>query len=837
MRWVFRSFVCLFALGVAACDPPQVLLSTSQLKVSVTARGTGELLVVVDPSTTSQFVDIHHRIDGSPQLNLRMTEKNGRWRHVLTDLEPGAIVDFYITYEFGGLAHDTRWLRYVLDGSCCTPTADPSPAPTPSPPTPEPTPSASTSPAPTATPPSGHTANPITPTDYTHRVAHNGQETSIIVRPFQTIGSSTVAYRVNGAAELSRTLQRNKDEWSVNVEASPGDDVEYRFFLSYSDGQNTMFLRSAWQRAVVGAPPTSRPAPITVDTAGRFRDRHENEARFEPFVAGYFEASTFAVLLLDFGNALDVSVAVADDAEFVDIKLFDTNPVPPHLRAPEVRADYRVAARMLSYDDPTTGARTWHWRQERNDATGADLAPGSLVDLEFTIRRIESQPVHEGSNGQYYTAIFRHRMGEPGLTELLVDPAARSGGATSAYVISEAEWSFAQAARNLDHEGLVTFLRGKRLFDRDLAQEEPSKLGPRYEATSCAACHVRDGSAAPPEGPGDEGDGMTVTLGIADEGDPLYGRQLQRRAVPGTLREGAFEVQWNAASGAIPDGTPYELLTPHAETHDLAFGPVASPLRLRVAPRLVGLGLLQSIPTDAILAHVDENDLDGDGISGRARLVLDETTGAQALGRFGWKADAASVKQQVARAYVLDLGMTSAAFPVDDTPAAGAASDPIEVSETDLADVSDYVSTLAVPMRIDWDDPDVQNGVEVFREVGCATCHIETFTTDAAARLTPLRGQLIQPFTDLLLHDMGPGLADPSGTDPGLEREWRTAPLWGLGRTEIVGGHSRFLHDGRARSLLEAILWHGGEAATARERFVQRSANDRRALLRFLESL
>lgn len=846
MRSLVRTAVCLAALTLLACDPPVLLYSSGDVKVSVAERAPDRLVVIAKPTVPAAFVDVHYRVNGGPQSNLRMTLEKGRWRWVVAPLAPGDIVDFFLTFEKNGPAIDTPGLRHTYGGACCgptpspAPTAGPTPAATPSPastpgatPRPGPTPS----PRPTSVPPPRAAPDPLTPTDYVHSVIFDGSRATIRVRPFSPLGPSTVSFQVGAESEQSRPLTRVGEEWTVAFDAAAGAPLRYSFFLSMSDGENTMFLRSATQQATIGDPPTVRTAPLTVDTAGRFRDRHENERRFEPFIEGYFEASTFAVLLLDFGDAIDVSVAVADDAEFVDIKLFDKNPTPPHRRAPEVRADYAVAARMLAHDDPETGARTWHWRQEHNRETGLDLAPGMLVDLEFTIRRVEGQPVHGGSNGQYYTAIFRHRMGEPGLTEIVTSPFARAGGTTSAYVISEPEWSFAQAARNLDHEGLVTFLRGKRLFDRDVATEEPTALGPRYDATSCAACHVRDGSAPPPAGPQDPRPGLTVGVGAPTAPDPLYGQQLQRRAVPGVAPEGQLDLRWTSTAGFLLDGTPYELVAPTATLHDLAFGPLANPsVSLRVAPRLVGLGLLEAVASSTLLALADPADEDGDGLSGRARIVFDDATGETAVGRFGWKAGAARVEQQVARAYLLDLGMTSTGFPVDDeTPADLAPAATTEVTGADLDDVTRYVSTLAVPMRVDVDDPVVEQGHETFLDLGCGGCHVPTLETDANATVEALAGQVIHPFTDLLLHDMGPGLADPGGGP--LAREWRTAPLWGLGRTGVVGDHTRFLHDGRARNLMEAIVWHGGEAAASRDRFIGSSAAERTALLRFLESL
>lgn len=842
MRTFHSTVLCLAALLLVACDPPTVLLRTAQIEVSAAERPPDRLVVFAKPATRSGFVDVHYRVNGGPQRNLRMSEKKGRWRYTVDGLNAGDRVDVFVTYERGGAAHDTPWLTWTYRAD------DPPPSPTPTPratprPTATSTPRATATPPaptprPTAIPPRGDAAEPLTPTDYTHRVTFDGATATLHVVPFSALGDSTATFRLDGGSERTVPLSQRGNEWVADVPASAGATVRYSFFLRMSDGENSLFLRSATFEATVGAPADTRSAPLIVETAGRFRDRHENERRFEPFIAGYFEASTFAVLLLDFGDALDVTVAVADEAEFVDIKLFDTNPTPPHLRADEVRADYRVAARMLAHDDPETGARTWHWRQERNPARDVDLAPGELVDLEFTIRRVQGQAVHGGSNGQYYTAIFRHRMGEPGLTEVLTSPFSRPGDATSVYVVSEPEWSFAQAARNLDHEGLVTFLRGKRLFDRDLAAEAPDALGPRFDATSCVACHPRDGSAAPSD---DTSSTPGLTVGVAGSGTPhpAYGRQLQRRSAPGWSAEGRLTLEWPGATDALGDGTPYELVRPVPSLSTLAFGAISTDrITLRVAPRLIGLGLLEAVADETIVAGADPLDADGDGVSGRVRTVWDDAAGREATGRFGWKADAASLRQQVARAYLLDLGATTTVFPVDaETPANPAPPGPVEIPAGDLDDVTSYIATLGVPMRLDADAPEVGRGFATFVDLGCAACHTPTLVTGEETPHVALRSRVIHPFSDLLLHDMGDGLADPTASDPDLAREWRTAPLWGLGRTEIVSGHSRFLHDGRARSVLEAILWHDGEARSSRDRFAALDGEERAALLRFLGSL
>jgi CxxC motif-containing protein (DUF1111 family) len=248
---------------------------------------------------------------------------------------------------------------------------------------------------------------------------------------------------------------------------------------------------------------------------------------------------------------------------------------------------------------------------------------------------------------------------------------------------------------------------------------------------------------------------------------------------------------------------------------------------VRLPRRLVGLGLLEAIDERDLLARADPMDCDGNGISGRAQLVADPRTGAIHLGRFGWKAEKIGIEHQVADALEADLGVTSSYFP---EPSGG-----FELEDTDLARLTAYMRLLGLPAQRNAGDPRVAEGARVFAELGCASCHAPTARTGSTHPMVELRDQDIRPYSDLLVHDLGDGLADDSGGE--LSREWRTAPLWGIGLVSTVAGHTRFLHDGRARSILEAILWHGGEAEPVKQRVIALSTEEREALLAFLESL
>jgi CxxC motif-containing protein (DUF1111 family) len=248
------------------------------------------------------------------------------------------------------------------------------------------------------------------------------------------------------------------------------------------------------------------------------------------------------------------------------------------------------------------------------------------------------------------------------------------------------------------------------------------------------------------------------------------------------------------------------------------------------------------VPVETLEALADPDDADGDGISGRINWLTD-VTGKRAAGRFGWKANVATLREQGAGAAVGDIGITSALFPAQNCPPVqtacrAAAADPApELKPSFLDRLEIYARTLAVPMARNLDDPTVAHGLQLFRDLGCASCHMPTLKTDASAALPELRNQTFHPFTDLLLHDMGEALADHRPDHSATGTEWRTPPLWGLGLLEKVNGHDRLLHDGRARGPAEAILWHGGEAEAAREKFRNADAADRAALIAFLNAL
>jgi CxxC motif-containing protein (DUF1111 family) len=324
----------------------------------------------------------------------------------------------------------------------------------------------------------------------------------------------------------------------------------------------------------------------------------------------------------------------------------------------------------------------------------------------------------------------------------------------------------------------------------------------------------------------------------------LYGSQLQDRAINGVPAEGRIHIGYTTRRGHYGDGTPYALSVPHYDIVERAFGPLPKGVQIspRVASGVFGVGLLEAIPEQTIIARADPTDHDRDGISGRPNRVADARSGEMALGRFGWKANVPTVEQQNASAFNGDIGVSSPIFTKQNCPAgqracrAARTGGRPEVDAHKLDRVTRYTRTLAVPARHDVGAQRTSAGAQRFADFGCAACHVPEVKT-GAADIAALRDQVIRPYTDLLLHDMGPGLADgrPDGLATGAE--WRTAPLWGIGLVQIVNHHTRFLHDGRARNLAEAILWHGGEASAPMRRFRDAPERVRRELLAFLASL
>ena len=439
-----------------------------------------------------------------------------------------------------------------------------------------------------------------------------------------------------------------------------------------------------------------------------------------------------------------------------------------------------------------------------------------------------------------------------------VDPdalmVAELGGETTAFTSNRN--AFSMSARNLTTGERRTFEVGDSFFEQNwvtapASTEARDGLGPTFNAQSCSSCHVLDGRGKPPENADDPERGLLIRLSIPGQtaegapiGDPVYGNQLQDRAINGVEPEGRFTISYVEITGEFADGEPYVLLMPAYDFIELAFGDMSEELMTspRIAPATIGMGLLEAITEEDIMALADPDDLDGDGISGRANMVWDIDKGEAAMGRFGWKANAPTLKQQALDAFAGDIGITSSHHMEENCPpiqtecSAAPNGGVPEMPDARAERLVFYVQTLAVPAMRNIDDAQVRKGAEMFLKANCSSCHTPSYTT-GEHEIPALSNQTIFPYTDLLLHDMGDGLADGRPDFLATGKEWRTPPLWGIGLVERVNGHTRLLHDGRARNLSEAILWHGGEAQEARDAFREMSKVEREALIAFLKSL
>lgn len=448
------------------------------------------------------------------------------------------------------------------------------------------------------------------------------------------------------------------------------------------------------------------------------------------------------------------------------------------------------------------------------------------------------------------------------------------GGGTSIGIATGV--SFSLPAANLPESKKPDFYAGRALAHQPWVRGQTTTdardgLGPLYNARTCLACHANGGRGALPNDETEMVIDGVVLLGAGSDPvqgaipDPTYGTQLQSQStsLAHQLRHVRGVEQANLRPGVRPEAYPYvrhhttrfeygdgeviELRRPELVIKNHGYGAFARGITaaLRIAPPIHGAGLIDAIAQRDIDARADPDDGNGDGISGRVNIAWDFERGRPAPGRFGLKANRVNLENQVAAALAGDMGISNRLFPSQpcsaNQPACAAGphgvdAEGLEISDELLSMIVDFNRSIAVPERRMEDHPMVRRGRELFFDVGCNGCHTPSYTTTAQAP-EHLAGQRIWPYTDLLLHDMGPGLADGRPDYAASGREWRTPPLWGVGLSRAVNGAVGLLHDGRARSVEEAIVWHGGEAKASRDRYAKLSAEDRRALRAFVKSL
>mgnify|MGYP003640790505 FL=1 len=448
------------------------------------------------------------------------------------------------------------------------------------------------------------------------------------------------------------------------------------------------------------------------------------------------------------------------------------------------------------------------------------------------------------------------------------------GGATT-WLKPDGRNAFTHYSANMAFEKRLDFKLGEALFQR-LWVTAPTRtkaadgLGPLFNSRACNGCHIRNGRGHPVDenDPGSGATSMLLRLSIPPQNtdqlrdhlngkvatipDPVYGGQFQDFSVPGIPAEGRVTVTYKTVPVDLEGGETVTLRKPTYGMTNLAYGPLHADIMVspRLAPPMIGLGLLEAISDDTLLARADPQDADNDGISGRVNYVWDLAKDDLAIGRFGWKAGMPTLDQQNQNAFQFDIGLSTPLYPNGSGDCTEAQTlcrnapngnspefENLEAHSqiTDL--VLYYARNIAPPVRINAGDADVIAGQKIFNVIGCAACHTPRYELPERADLPEQSGQVIWPYSDLLLHDMGDGLADHRPESQASGREWRTPPLWGIGRAKEIDDRAQFLHDGRATTILEAVLWHGGEATPARDAVTKLPPSDRSKLLAFLKSL
>lgn len=423
-----------------------------------------------------------------------------------------------------------------------------------------------------------------------------------------------------------------------------------------------------------------------------------------------------------------------------------------------------------------------------------------------------------------------------------------SGGLATTF--DETSQAFTHGISNLSgRDGFVHEFGDKAFEQTFVSAPAPvfGGLGYIYNNVSCISCHHNDGKGTPTAGLQNSSLLIRVSIPGTDvHGAPLsvpgYGFQIQDKALIGITPEATVNIQYTNMPVSYPDGTTAMLRKPSYTLTNLYF-PMPSNYFIspRLAPPVFGIGLLDNVPENTLLSFADENDADGDGISGRPNYIFDTAQNIRRIGRFGLKANTISLQNQVAVAYQQDMGVTNYLLPDENSKSQSQNKQGdktmVELPDSTLNAVIFYVKTLTVPARRDVTDATNKKGEILFNQINCSGCHKQTMYTGYVTDVPSLSNQRIHPYTDLLLHDMGDGLADGRPDFLATGNEWRTAPLWGLGMLQKVQGVAYYLHDGRAQSIEEAILWHGGEAEKSKEAFMNLSKTDRDAILSFLKSL
>jgi len=431
------------------------------------------------------------------------------------------------------------------------------------------------------------------------------------------------------------------------------------------------------------------------------------------------------------------------------------------------------------------------------------------------------------------------------------------GGETSQ--IFQNKYSFTLEAKNLSLEAKLDFSVGNGFFKNPWVPAPATTtardgLGPLFNTNGCEKCHIRDGRGERLTTEGIQKVSTLIRLILPPDTpalteqqtiygplpDPIYGHQFQPLSTPNISAEGNVQVIWHSKIETLHDGTNVTLKWPEITLSNLQYGKLNANTQLsaRIAPAMIGLGLLEQIKQQDILKNQSSQAKRDDNIKGEVNWVWDNRLKQTVIGRFGWKAAQPNIFQQNAAAFHGDLGLTTSVFshPTCTKAQTHCLTAPnggkTEVSDKILNFIQHYTRHINVPKRNTLE----KKGEVIFKEAKCNVCHRPNYITQINDSLPALSNQVIYPYTDMLLHDMGPNLAS-NQEFLATRQQWRTPPLWGLGKHEIVTGQLSLLHDGRASSMLEAILWHGGEAQESVNIVKSLPTQQRQLLISFLESL
>jgi CxxC motif-containing protein (DUF1111 family) len=593
--------------------------------------------------------------------------------------------------------------------------------------------------------------------------------------------------------------------------------------------------------------------------AGRVRGRHEKEGSFGQFLENYMDNRTYGFVNEDFTNTATKHIRTT--YEPVSTPDHDGNRITNWRHWKEqgdnatfMQNDYMKDMTMDAMPIPPTGTVAFVQQFDDMNPPGTrSFTMGDNFEFEFGIFILPTALATPGSRDSYYTDTFRLQIGVGGLTPYNMDfdngaapfnamgpgPASRFGGNTTASWLRIEPYNYyGEMALNIQQENVQNFVKGRQLFHTDFTNGQHSDpgnpvltavagfAGPLNNANSCETCHFLNGPGLALSGPL----GLTSSMVFKLPGGNQV-HQQQGSAVPGP----------STTMTVMLDGAPVTLTKPSYTVTTMQAGTPA--FSARIARKVVGMGLLEAVDERTLLLRADRLDCNKDGISGRPNFVKDPVSGALRIGRFGWKAEKVSVKHQVADAALVDMDVGTTMFK-DSTGK-------VELTDVQLSQIATYMSLLSVPPQLNpaETDPDVLAGEQIFKTAGCANCHQTDTVTGANHPFTELRNQSIKPYSDLLLHDMGPDLADNSGVAasddpmaPASASEWRTPPLWGISKLAIVDPMNRMtslglLHDGRAKNVTEAVLWHGGEASAVKAAFIALPTAQRNQLLAFVNSL